>query len=1052
MAEVLCANCGRPNSAQREFCDFCGNPLDGALRVEGKSGSQGNDLLDSQYPASMADASRLDNLIPAPEEENQPSSLGDFQGEEILNGDSRLESLFADQDDDLEESAQNDPGHDEALNGESRLDDYLPVEEPAADPEPATDGADDSSRLDEYLPPEESEEAPPIDIESLSADRQDDFSRLDGYLTPESPQDQTQPDEAARLDDFFADDPFNLLDPSPSEAEKEDPFGLNLDLFTEPAAPGIEPSPADQGPPEEPLFTRDDFLSDSLSEESSDELKFPGSIPESEQPKEELPAEPMQSNFPEPSPTPVQPEEEIPPEPIDAGEWGFLDPSPAAEQPEEEKPPEPIDAGEWDFLDPSPAPEQPGEDRSPESSDAGEWDFLDPSPAPEQPGEESSPEPIDSGEWDFLDPASADGDQEDLTPAPESAEPDAPEDWSFLDPGPTTDRLDDTGEQEFIAEGDEDDAGWLDMLQDPESRQQPESIPEPTAEPPKPQTDWLDKIKRLNASSDLVDEDSSFPDWLSVTGKTAEFKGDDSAQGPDSSSKEVPDWLQLDDDESLDEFLRRKDLTNEEYKPKITTDSLDNEGISVDEGAPASGQSDSQHIKFPSWAEEEKKKDLKHQGVHDPGGTKEDALGSAEPLQVEEGFFEDLFSEELPDWLTAASSKEVIQPVGQDLAQGELPGWVEAMRPVVESTDASGLDEDEDYIENYGPLAGIPGVLPAEAEIGIDFDQAVKKPLDLLATKNHQDFVNLLKKLIKDENKSRTIQLPSPLQPQRILRWLIAAVLLVTIASTLIFSGSVEMELPATARVQGTGFNALYEEIETLYDGQPVLIAYDYQPAAAGELHTAAATVVDHLMEQGTFLTFVSTQPTGPALAEHFLDTTQSQHHYIHTQKYINLGYLPGESAGLLSFMISPQKIIPLAYDGSNAWDSPPLISVDGIGDFKMIMVITDDPNTAKIWIEQVGSRLDNTPLTMVVSAQVEPLIQPYFRTSPRQLAGYVAGIIDGMKYEQLTERPYLASKSWLPFNIGIVISVGIIFIGGMANGVLSLFSRHKEKVIGESK
>jgi hypothetical protein len=165
------------------------------------------------------------------------------------------------------------------------------------------------------------------------------------------------------------------------------------------------------------------------------------------------------------------------------------------------------------------------------------------------------------------------------------------------------------------------------------------------------------------------------------------------------------------------------------------------------------------------------------------------------------------------------------------------------------------------------------------------------------------------------------------------------------------------------------------------------------------------------------------------------------------------LGYLPGESAGLLSFVIAPKQIIPLAFDGSNAWDSPPLISIDSIGDFKMILVITDDPNTAKIWIEQVGTRLDETPLTMVVSAQVEPLIQPYFRTSPRQLSGYLAGIIDSMNYEVLTERPFLANKNWLPFNLGIVISVGIIFVGGLANGVLSLFSRRKDRnqVRGES-
>ena len=138
----------------------------------------------------------------------------------------------------------------------------------------------------------------------------------------------------------------------------------------------------------------------------------------------------------------------------------------------------------------------------------------------------------------------------------------------------------------------------------------------------------------------------------------------------------------------------------------------------------------------------------------------------------------------------------------------------------------------------------------------------------------------------------------------------IAIIMLFSIAGTLIFSSTIDAEPLTEAQAQGTGFSALHEEIEVLFDGQPVLIAFDYQAATAGELHTAAATVVDHLMEQGTFLTFISTQPAGPALAEHFLDATQSHHNYVHTQKYINLGYLPGESAGLVSFMLSPKKII----------------------------------------------------------------------------------------------------------------------------------------------
>lgn len=1091
MADVLCPICGRPNGDHREFCDFCGNPLDGALRVDDSQTPAGEDFLDSQ---SLDEESRLDSFFSSSEDEPQPSQPSELP---IDNGESRLDSFLAAEEDDLPTTAPADPGP----RSESRLDDYLPVEDTPQTLEPDSTGEEESTRLGAYLTPEQAAEALPQEGDSLPEGDENGSSRLDDYLQPESPPEQAAPAEeapaeASRLDEFLADDPFKspdpFQDPAPTETDQEDPFSLEQDPFREPPSEDTLTSPADPSPWEEFSFSNDDTLPASPQPSPTEELETQSAAPgEDPSPAEE---ESTQWDFLEPTPSPT--EEPAADQSLDPDAWGFLDPTPTPEEPEAEQPSGALDPEVWNFLDPEPDPDQPLKEQGQDSPDSGEWDFLDPTPTQEEPAETISPESIDPGtwdyldpgagqadeageapseavnggewdrleskpdpdrapqdpsgseesqEWDFLDPSPPAGSEEETSPSTESETED---DWSFLDPGPTQDLLDGPEPQSSPEEAGED-AGWLDMLQDPSTR--PEFDPDQLlpAEPQKPQTDWLEKIKRLNKSSDLVDEDSSFPDWLAVTGKTAEFKGEGS-QG-DEESGDVPDWLKLDDDESLNEFLRKKDLGNDEYKPKFTTDSLDSDVVPETEEAPASDISDSQHIKFPSWAGDEKGKGPKPQAPQEPEKTPTAPEESAQPFQIEEEYFDDLFSEELPSWLTASSSESEEISYGQNLAQGELPGWVEAMRPVVESTDPSGLDEEEEYIENYGPLAGIPSVLPAEAEIGIDLDQTAQKPLDLLSTPKHKEYVELLQKLIGDEEKSVTIKVPPRLQSQRVLRWLIAIVMLVSIAATVIFSGTPETDQLTASQLTGTGFSALYDEVETLYDGQPVLIAYDYQPAAAGEMQIAAASVVDHLMEQGTFLTFISTQPTGPALAEHFLKVTQSHHEYKHTQKYINLGYLPGESAGLLSFTIAPQKIIPLAFDGSNAWDSPPLISVDRIQDFKMILVITDDPNTAKIWIEQVGSRLDRTPLMMVVSAQVEPLIQPYFRTSPRQVAGYVAGIIDSMNYEQLTERSYLASRAWLPFNMGIVISVGIIFISGLANGVLSLLKQRKDFLTGDS-
>ena len=634
--------------------------------------------------------------------------------------------------------------------------------------------------------------------------------------------------------------------------------------------------------------------------------------------------------------------------------------------------------------------------------------------------------------------------------------PSYPSDKSERDPVVPDDSLKDDGE-EGEPVGFTEDSGWLDMLQDPSTADEDDQEPPPPPEQKKPQTDWLEKIKRLNKSREEVDDDSSFPDWLSVSGKGA-VQGEKKSEDSDSPSEELPDWLNMDDDdELLNEFLRKKDLIETEVAPPVSAEPVPDEQEKEPE-APSIPQAEhAQSKKFPSWAAADDSQSLGDiedipEELQFLAGVSPDSKSGqiVDPFQIEEqDFIDDLFTEDLPSWLTTASEEETIF-IEDEITPGELPGWVEAMRPVVESTDATGLSEDEEYIENYGPLAGIPSVLPAEAEVALDPDQLTRKPLGLAVTKTQQEYVNLLKKLLGEEKKVKAIQKTAPVQTQRILRWLIAIILIVSTAGTIIFGGSSQVQLPAEAKINISSWGALYNQIERLHNGEPVLIAFDYQPAATGELRTAAAGVVDHLMEKGAYLSFVSTQPTGPVLAEHFLTTTQERHNYTHNQQYINLGYLPGESAGLLSFVIAPKKIIPLAFDGSNAWGSPPLMNVEKIADFEMILVITDDPNTAKIWIEQVGNNLKDTPLNMVVSAQVEPLIQPYFRSSPQLLSGYVSGIIDSMSYETHLNRPNLANTVWLPFNIGIIITVATIFIGGLANGVLSLFSHHRSRKFGD--
>jgi hypothetical protein len=232
--------------------------------------------------------------------------------------------------------------------------------------------------------------------------------------------------------------------------------------------------------------------------------------------------------------------------------------------------------------------------------------------------------------------------------------------------------------------------------------------------------------------------------------------------------------------------------------------------------------------------------------------------------------------------------------------------------------------------------------------------------------------------------------------------------------------------------------------VNTLTTNDIVLVAFDYQPGLAGEMQAASASVIDNIMLRGARLVFVSTTPTGPIQAEHYLDTVQSQHTYIRGMDYVNLGYIPGGISGLQAFAQNPQRILPTTLDGKPAWETELLKNLSDIADFSMLLVITDDPNLARGWIEQVQPALDGVPLITVVSAQVEPMVRPYYDSYQAQIDGLISGLTGGASYEVISQ-PNLARSYWDSFNMTLIVAICSVLIGGVINIITDLNARRKE-------
>jgi hypothetical protein len=384
------------------------------------------------------------------------------------------------------------------------------------------------------------------------------------------------------------------------------------------------------------------------------------------------------------------------------------------------------------------------------------------------------------------------------------------------------------------------------------------------------------------------------------------------------------------------------------------------------------------------------------------------------------------------------------------LAPAELPQWMEAMRPVVTVVPSQPIEvESDSRVESAGPLAGMRGLLPAEPDVAREVKS--HSPADKLkVTERQKVHAGLLEELFNERFAPLQGSRKTRDKSQGYLRIIVAIVILLAILWSILWTRENRAETPA--------IHPETTEVQRLVNNLPasskVLLAFDYDPGFSPELDSAARPVIRHLLNRGILLTLVSTSPVGPVIAERFVGLLSAQQVYVRNQDYVNLGFIPGGSLGLLGFAQSPQRTLPYSLDSLPAWEgtgrnaSLPLEGINAIDDFSMILVIVDKPDVARTWIEQVLPVLQEqgqtTPMVMVISAQAEPLIRSYYETTPRQIQGLLVGVRHGREYARLMNEELFPDWHGDTFGMGLVAASLLIAVGGVVNLATTLFPKIK--------
>ena len=559
----------------------------------------------------------------------------------------------------------------------------------------------------------------------------------------------------------------------------------------------------------------------------------------------------------------------------------------------------------------------------------------------------------------------------------------------------------------------------------------------------------------------LVEE---VPDWLARIRKLKEQEG--GASEPESeepaADEEIPIWLKSlrgIDSDSLEIEPVENPLKDEE-ESQVATPFQAAEGEISEQLESLSGEAVADGGVLASVFNEDISRDgrsLVKNVINKPGESDtpfEAVTTEPEDTPVAEPDLP-IFVDDLPEWLS--SEKDVIEkiaspppshqekpsaPAGGKIERGMLPAWLKAIRPLDAVAPAVNAGNLQVPVEEHGILAGIEGTLRA-VDLTSQENRPASNQQELHVTPAQLRNAELFHSLLQAEPPTSVVKTTGQIPPGRNkqFRIIIAVVLLLAIFIPFLLR-SITAIIPVLYSQEVVDTLSFIEELPA---DKPVMVAAQFEAGLAGELAWAAEPVIEHLVSHGVPMALTSTNVTGYAILQEQLNrAAENATNYPVDEKVVNLGYLPGGTIGLISLVSDLQQTLPFSTELTPAWELPAIANVNTLSEFSAVLILTDNPEIARAWVEQAGRAVSPPPLMAVVSAQAAPLVQPYYDSG--QIKGYIAGISGALTYELIRQVPGKASSTYSSYQLAILTAALLVFIGGMVTLILSSGADTKKK------
>lgn len=341
----------------------------------------------------------------------------------------------------------------------------------------------------------------------------------------------------------------------------------------------------------------------------------------------------------------------------------------------------------------------------------------------------------------------------------------------------------------------------------------------------------------------------------------------------------------------------------------------------------------------------------------------------------------------------------------QSLAQAEMPDWVKALNP------SQAPVKTQKTVQKQGPLAGVRDVVDIEPVIAAP-RQSLLHVATFTVSPEQQQQAALLQQIVRAGDLPASSQQPADaLGISRPLRLALALLLLLAIGFGLLGPTLAPSPVAPPPPHITAVVNALSQAAN-----QPVLVAFAYTPALAGELNPIAQALLAVLTAQNSPILTVTQAAAGTAVAQ------------AQSPSATHLGYLPGGAIGL--------RLLRSCFDTPCATlAGSPLSTIAGqqLTDIALVLLITGEQDALVGWVEQVAPA--NMPLIAATTQSLQPVAAPYLASG--QLAAAMGGTADLLPFQQQTGQATAATQTLLQGqSIAQLVALLALVVGSLVYGL----------------